>query len=384
MKKIRKRLLSLVLLFTMILTIFTGCGNSGGDGGDDGEKKDGYKIGVVIWSTDDATTAPMKRWLDYYGSELGYTFEYKTGDFDGESQLAAVENFIAAGVDGIMICPLVEASIENIYQACEDAQVPYVQMFRGINDEKLAEEMKSKEYFLGWVHEDDVAAGYHMVELLAEQGAENFAGVYMGPGNQATDDRQAGMEQAFEEGIGNKVAEYILPMGSSDSTLWTQAATNFYNQYGDGIDAIVSSVGSNGGSDALIAVMESTKAGYKLGEFDCPTATMHGFENDYLHVVANGMMADPLLAFVILANYLEGTPLCESDEAVCIDAQYMWITSAEEQELYETYVDKEGVYAYSVDEVKDMLQSNNPDFTAESLQEVADNWTLDNVVSKNQ
>lgn len=338
-----------------------------------------FKIGVVIWSTDDATTEPMKRWLDYYGSELGFSFEYKTGDFDGESQLAAVENFVAGGVDGIMICPLVESSIENIYQVCEDAEVPYVQMFRGIVDEELAEEMKQKEYFLGWVKEDDVEAGHQMVELLTEQGAENFACVYMGPGNQATDDRQAGMNAAFEEGIANKVGEYVLPMGANDATLWTQAANNFYNQYGDQVDAIVSSVGSNGGSDALIAANESLKAGYKIGEFDCPAATLYGFENDYLHAVANGMMDDPLFSFVILANYLLGTPLAESNEAVCIDAQYMWITSAEQQKLYEEYIDKEGVYAYSLDEVKNMLKVNNPDFTTEELQKIASDWTLENI-----
>lgn len=386
-----KKFLALLLLLAMLISVFAGCGekdnpetpsNSGNIASSTGTEKDEYTIGVVIWSTDDATTGPIKSILDYLGGELGFNFRYKTGDFDAESQLSAVENFVDAGVDGIMIVPLVDASIGNLYQVCEDAKIPYVQFFRGVEDEELAADMLSRDYFLGWTSEDDVAAGYHMVEILAEQGADNVACIYMGPGNQATDDRQTGMEKAFEAGVANKVTDYILPMGSADATLWTQATQNFINQYGDGIDAIISSVGSNGGSEAVLAAIESSGVDYIAGEFDPPSTAEYAFEKGYLGVTATGMMCDPVYAFVIMANYLMGTPL--SEDPICLDTGYIYITSAEDQASYTQYVDADGVYAYHAEEISNMLRRNNPDFTAEDLQQAAMDWSLQDVINRHR
>lgn len=338
-------------------------------------------IGIVIWGTDDATTAPIKALTEHLADSIGYSVIWKTGDFDGDAQLAAVENLINSGVDGVIMMPIVDLAIENYYQACEDAGIPYIQFFRGIQDDDLREDMLSRDYFLGWTSEDDVAAGYKMVEILAGKGCKNFAGIYMAPGNPATDDRQAGFEKAFADGVGTKVAEYMLPFGNgTDPNLYTQATMNFFDQYGDGIDAILSSVGSNGGSEAILAAIESSGKDCVAGEFDMPSTAAQALEKGTLGITAEGMMCDMVYVFAIMANYLMGTPL--SEDPICLDTGYIFVTSAEEQEQYYQYVDSEGVYAYTADEFKQMLRAYNPDFTAEDLQAFADAWSLQDVIDR--
>lgn len=395
----KNRIIALLLALSMMFSLLAGCsqgsepskapgtpsapGNSdsAGSGGSTEADLSAKTIGVVVWGTDDATTAPIKALLDYLAGSIGYSVIYKTGDFDGDAQLSAVENLINSGVDGIIMMPIVDLAIENYYQACEDAGIPYIQFFRGIVDDDLREDMLSREYFLGWTNEDDVAAGYEMVRLLAEQGAKNFACIYMAAGNPATDDRQTGFEKALADGLGTKVTEFMLPFGNgTDPNLYTQATLNFVDQYGDGIDAILSSVGSNGGSEAILAAIETSGAGYVAGEFDMPSTAADALKKGSLGCTAEGMMCDIVYVFAVMANYLMGTPL--SDGPVCIDTGYIFVTSAEEQEQYYQYVESDGVYAYTADEFKQMLRAYNPDFSPEDLQALAHAWSLQDVIDR--
>lgn len=390
-----KKLIALVLIACLTLCMFAGCTPaetpstpdsqapaSSQDSAQPGKPDLSPKtIGVVIWGTDDATTVPIKALLEYLADSIGYSVMWKTGDFDGDSQLAAVENLINSGVDGVIMMPIVDLAIENYYQACEDAGIPYIQFFRGIQDEELRNDMLTRDYFLGWTNEDDVAAGYKMVELLAAKGCKNFAGIYMAPGNPATDDRQAGFEKAFADGVATKVTEYMLPFGNgTDPNLYTQATMNFFDQYGDGIDAIVSSVGSNGGSEAILAAIESAGKKCVAGEFDMPSTAAQTLEKGTLGCTAEGMMCDIVYVFAIMANYLMGTPL--SEEPVCLDTGYIFVTSAEEQNQYYEYVESDGVYAYTAEEFKQMLRAYNPEFTAEDLQALASAWSLQDVIDR--
>ena len=166
-----KKLIALVLVACMTLCMFAGCVQQSTPSTASTQKPEAQEpqsgepdlspktVGVVIWGTDDATTTPIKAILEYLADSIGYSIIWKTGDFDGDSQLTAVENLINSGVDGVIMMPMVDLAIENYYQACEDAGIPYIQFFRGIQDEELRNDMLSREYFLGWTSEDDVAAG---------------------------------------------------------------------------------------------------------------------------------------------------------------------------------------------------------------------------------
>ena len=155
---------------------------------------------------------------------------------------------------------------------------------------------------------------------------------------------------------------------------------NFFDQYGDGIDAILSSVGSNGGSEAILAAIESAGRNCVAGEFDMPSSAVQTLEKGTLGCTAEGMMCDMVYVFAVMANYLMGTPL--SDGAVCLDTGYIFVTSAEEQSQYYQYVESDGVYAYTVEEFKQMLRAYNPEFTAEDLQALASAWSLQDVIDR--
>lgn len=352
-----------------------------GDATDEVGEPPAKKVGVIIWATDDQLSASSKRLLDYAGEALNIELVYKTGDFDTESQVKAAENFVAAGVDGILCVPLFEAGIPKIYQVCADAGIPYVQMFRDITLPDVAAQMADAELFLGWAVEDEITAGQKMLELFAADGVKNVAAIYAQPGQAVTDKRQAGFDIAFDQGIANLIADpYVLPL-SVDSSYWIEATNSFISTYPE-LDGILMVSGAVGGAEGTIATIENNNAvgKVKMATFDQPANANEAFEKGILSVCGTGMFTDPLYAFMIMANYLQGNPLLE-DGRVEINTNYIWLTSLEDSEAFAA-IDKEGVYVYTPEEIQNMTKWYNPDFTAEDLQNIASDWSLANVTER--
>jgi len=338
------------------------------------------KVGVIIWSTDDGLSSAVKRILDYAGEALNIEVQYKTGDFDTEAQVKAAENFVAAGVDGILCVPLIDSGIPKIYQVCEDAQIPYVQAFRRIDDPDNAAMMETAPYFLGYTVENEEKAGYDLLQILADAGGTTVGCIYNAPGSSFADRRKAGIEKGLSEGIAEKVAEFTLPL-SPTSEAWVESTNNFINTYPE-LNGIIMTSGSVGGAEASIAtIMKNNAVGkVKMVTFDQPANSEEAFEQGILVGLATGTYTDALYSFIIMANALQGNPL--SDEPVKIDANYIYIKNLEDASNYKEYIDGEGVYPYTQEEIQQMTKFYNPDFTAEDLQEIASQWTMEDILAK--
>jgi len=342
-----------------------------------------YKIGVIIWSVEDAVTSSVRRLLDHAAEALNCEIIYSTGQFDAEAQLKGVENLIAAGCDGVMVMPIVDAGIPKYFEACKKAGIPMVQFYRYIVDEANRAALESEPLYLGTSMPDDVKAGEKMVQLLKDAGVTKVGMIGSAPGNDATDARQKGFAQAFDAGAAEKITEYIIPLGSTAAQTWSEATNNFITAFPE-MDGIVMSVGAAGGSEATIAAIEQSGAvgKVKLSLFDVPSNSTEAFEKGILCGVANGMHFDPMAAFILLVNKINGTPLSET--AVKLDTDYIYITSYDEDVAYYKYIDskEEGVYAFSTEEIQQMYRFYNPDFSLEDLQKVAASWNMEDLLDK--
>ena len=338
------------------------------------------KIGVIIWGTEDGLSSAVKRELEFAGEALNIEVLFKTGDYDTEAQVKAAENFVAAGVDGIICVPLIDSGIPKIYKVCEDAKIPYIQAFRRIDDATNAAAMETAPFFLGYTVEDEEKAGADLLQILANAGGTTVGCIYNAPGSSFADRRKAGIEQALANGVATKVAEFTLPL-SPTSEAWVEGTNNFINTYPE-LNGIIMTSGSVGGAEGAIAtIIKNNAVGkVKMVTFDQPANANEAFEQGILVGLASGIYTDPLWSFIIMANYLQGNPL--SDKPIKIAANYIYITNIEDAANYSKYVDGEGIYPYSAEEIQQMTKFYNPGFTAEDLQKIASDWTMENVIAK--
>ena len=383
-----KKLGSILMLVLMVAVLAAGCQkeSSAAQSGDKGsaqaasampEKK---KVGVIIWGTEDGLSSAVKRMLDYAGQALNIEVQYKTGDFDTEAQVKAAENFVAAGVDGIVCVPLIDSGIPKIYKVCEDAKIPYIQAFRQIDDPVNAAQLDKAPYFLGYTVENEEKAGYDLLKILADAGGKTVGCIFNAPGSSFADRRKAGIEQALSENVARKIAEFTLPL-SPTSEAWVEGTNNFINTFPE-LNGIIMTSGSVGGSEGAIAtIIRNNAVGkVKMVTFDQPANANEAFEKGILVGLASGIYTDALWSFIVLANSLQGNPL--SDGPVKIDANYIYITSLEDANSYSTYVDGPDIYPYTKEEIQQMTRFYNPGFTAGDLQKIASDWTMENVIAK--
>ena len=83
---------------------------------------------------------------------------------------------------------------------------------------------------------------------------------------------------------------------------------------------------------------------------------------------------------MMLYNKVVGTPL--SDEVEWLNQNYIFVTSAEECDGYEKYIDNPDYMIYTADDIRAMSKAHNPDFTIEELRQIMEEYTLENVVAK--
>lgn len=162
----KKKLLSLILCVAMVASIAAGCGNTEEEATnvsateDTATEKTGYKLGISV------LTMSGQFFIDLVDSAkatiegLGGELIVNDADNSAETQVAAVENFISAGVDGIIICavdteaiaPIIaEAKAEGIAVVCLTSKVEGYDAYIG-----------AEEYLLGYTQ--GVAVGQWIAE----------------------------------------------------------------------------------------------------------------------------------------------------------------------------------------------------------------------------
>lgn len=337
-------------------------------------------IGVIIQNTDDAVMSAVKRLLDSAADALNVELIYKTGDLDGESQISAVENVIAAGAEGIMVWPLAGAIIPRLLQICSDAEVAYVQMFESIDDPDIAAQAKANPYYLGYATEDQINPCRTLTKLLADNGNKNICIIRTPPGENG-DIRYDTIVDAMEEEGLNLTSEYIINYTSRPQTQAVDAVNNFLATYPE-MDGVFLLCGIIGLLDGVKSVVESEDVLGKVNvvSFDHPaTGTGEMFEKGAFIGLASGGYVDPLFSFIILYNYLQGTPL--SDEPIEVNLNYVIVKNYDNAVAFEKYYNPDFL-VYTQEEIKMMTKFYNPDFTLEDLQKIVADYSIEGVISR--
>lgn len=393
-----KKAIAIILTMVMTAVCLAGCGNSAEPGqdsssevveevageaptetaaGNSEESMDngGNKtIGVIFYSKTDALGSVVYALVNEAAKTWGVNVKWEIGGLDNDTQLNSVQNLISGGVDGIMIIPLADTVTQKTSEMCEKAGVYFSLCFRDIIDESIREQVTANPYFVGMTFEADLGAAKELIRIASEQGCSNAGIGYNSPTVPYEKQVTAGINEGLEEYGVNKIAEYTVS-DTGDANVTTSNIENFLSAYPD-MDLVVNAAGSNGIGEASVELLRNT--GVKLATRDFFTGMEEAFNDDVLAVACGGMAPDALYSFAMCYNAVAGTPL--SDSYISCQQKYIFLTSAEECQMYEKYFGSDLSHigeVYTADYLNGLLKANNDSLNEESLQALMDEYSMD-------
>ena len=192
----KKKIVALLLASSMALSL-SACGGSGSDSSEpantDGNSSDSaestddtastttapdkIKIGVSIWSSTDVLGSQCKKILDAAADALGVEVQYVDQGHVSEKVTASVEQLVAAGCQGIIICNSSDTEMTSAIKTANDNKVYLAQFFRVISKDNSADiyDMATQSpYYIGAVHENEPENGEKLVQILLDKGDRNI------------------------------------------------------------------------------------------------------------------------------------------------------------------------------------------------------------------
>lgn len=374
-----KKLLSLLLALCLMAALLAGCdnGQAGDDTPSDSNSPAGssssetempaYKVGIISHTNSGGCWERILDAAKYMGGELNCEVSAAVGS-SADAILTEAENFIASGVDGLII--MNDGGVTSrLVDLCEEAGVYIVFSDCGLSvvEEDDYSTYATSEYYLGHVAHDEYDDSYACAQDMIANGAENFVIFGLPPGISANFDKRAvgAMDAITDAGL-----EYV----EARSYAMAEIANNLMSQYPE-TDAIFSFVTT---PDSFNVADMAAKYGGKIQI----SAYMVGdvsyeFEVGFLTHVSVGSEARMQLAFALLYSGLRGERVSNADGTPAeIEFPHLWITSGEDFETFYAATTG-GNHAYSIDEMKQLIKVFNPDVTPEDYQVIADAFSAE-------
>lgn len=91
-----------------------------------------------------------------------------------------------------------------------------------------------------------------------------------------------------------------------------------------------------------------------------------------------GQYADAVFPFVLIYNALEGNAL----DKVEVPVNFIVCKSGQEFSDYMTYLHNDGVYAWTTDEVDQLIKSKNKNASSDELLEMGKNYSIEDTIAR--
>lgn len=118
-----KKALAILLALVMTLGLLAGCGNK--EDGSKGNENKEVVVGVVVNSLEHVFFNRIKAGMEEKAAELGVTLKLVDGAGDSAVQMAAVQDFIASGVDAIAVAWCNTDGSGSIVELANNAKIPF-------------------------------------------------------------------------------------------------------------------------------------------------------------------------------------------------------------------------------------------------------------------
>jgi len=207
----------------------------------------GKKIGVTVAYLSVPFYANFKTGLENGARQFGFEYDLRDGKGDPAAEVANIQNFIAAGVDLILLTPMGEGTVPAIKQA-NDAGIPVIEV------NNRAGFGKEEVDVVTYVGADDVEFGRLQARLLDQtfKGEETTIGYVIGiPGTSP----QIMRAQGFKEELANHPEYKIVAEVSNnfDNAQALAVTQDLLSRFPKGQLAVIVMQGPEGAAPAKFA-----------------------------------------------------------------------------------------------------------------------------------
>lgn len=398
MKQRLKRWLALGLAMSMVTGLTVGCGstkaeagngqssseitsqagNQGQDEGQTGGTKEAdregrVKIGFCGWGYTDKLGSSYQRYFNYIADAFDIEFQLTVGDTT-EQQMANVENLIQSGCQGIIALKVTSTMMDK----CEAAGVYLAQFGSEPSDPELLQYLSESPYWAGCSTMDDYDCGMTLMKAVYDAGARNVVVCAQSAGSPAHDARWAGF---FDEAAKHEDLKIVAEFRTSETKEYGEALQNAMSIYPE-VDGIVTASASNG---AIESVVQTIRTANKVGQIrvasvDVEAETKNYFDEDTLTCIAGGQYPEVVLLALCVLDKING--VSTADGSVKLVGKMIYVNGPEEYQEYETYIEGEGVFPYTIDELKSVTTTTNPQATYQDMWNMWNNYSLQDVMDR--
>jgi ribose transport system substrate-binding protein len=221
----------------LLILVAAGCGNqpiSGLDG--DAPAKQGYRIAVipkgtthVFWKSVHAGALKAARELTAAGTPVEIQWKGALLENDREQQINVVADFVAQGVDGIVLAPLDSTALVPSVEDAKAAGIPTV-----IFDSALADESSTVSYVATDNYNGGVLAAREIGTRLKGKG--NVILLRYNVGSESTEQREQGFLDTIKKDFPNVVMLSDDQYSGTTALSAQNKALELCNQFGDRLD----------------------------------------------------------------------------------------------------------------------------------------------------
>ena len=341
------------------------------------------KIGVSIWSSTDVLGSQCKLILDAAADALGVEVQYVDQGHVSEKVTASVEQLVAAGCQGIIICNSSDTEMTSAIKTCNDNGVYLAQFFRIISETNSADiyqAAKDSAYYIGAVHEDEPANGEALVNILLDKGDRDIGLIGWEQGDATWLGRWEGYKAGVDkwnEAHPDDPAQLSEPQYAGTTSEGGSKAAEALMAADPNLDALIP---AGGGGDPLQGAIAAVERAGKTQDIDIVSTDFlpdlgDRLENGSMAGESGGHYCDPLIAFMMVYNAIKGNYTDFAGKFEDVPFPYLYVSSADDYKAYEQYfVDQ---LPYTSDELVEM---SNLDLSA--LKEAAKNISIEDAASR--
>lgn len=383
--------LCMVLVIAMVVALaLSGCGGGGSssnpksDDSDSNSEKEVFKVGMITLGTETAMFKAMTMNEETIAEAAGIEIvKIELAGYDDESIMTAYESLINQGVDAVSLFTVSETVLPLLKEKFEESNVKFFLFNRKISTPELEEQLLSSPMCIGNDHAEETQNAYDMVKKMkTDYDIKNLAVIGLTQGDINGGYRDAGIEQACEELGINLITETRGIVTTEDVTKSMDGIIASYPE----IDSvfIVGGLITNGALAGVYQSLVNSKLDDKvvIGMVDISTGMQEYMDEGPLKLVAGGnLIADDIFSLVAIANDLHGTPLGE--KPIIIEKMF-WIESAEDAANYDKYIEGTVPPFSTEDYQQTMFKWINQDVSLESVQQVANDFSIQSVIERNK
>ena len=266
-----------------------------------------YKVGINIWGSGVPVMDAFVNEAKYSLGVFGCTSSVASDDFTADKELANIQNFCSAGMQGIVMMGAAVATVPQMAQVCMNAKVPFVmytQIGADADREKIA---ANNPYYVGAIDSNMVVEGKTVADMAIAAGCTKAVVIGGNIGDNNMDQRSQGFSDEFKAKGGTVLAEARCTDASECATKAEDMlsahkdADCLYAMVGDYIAGSLSAIDNLGMTEQMkiyLSCVDKASAEY------IQKGTVAGG--------SDGINLASLLAPTLLINYLDGHPITDA------------------------------------------------------------------------